>query len=355
MKLARFDIFEYELPLVQPIVTKGHKITSRCGLLVKLSTDLGSIGWGEVAPLPGFSRESLSLAKKDGLKLKTTLIGSELPADLTPEGKGWSRWMLLDDLVPSVRCGLELALWNLQVNEEPRKKVLVNGLLTGSHAEVLRSAREMAESGYKAVKLKVGGQPIDQEIEITWKVREAIGDKVNLRLDANRAWNLDEAVKFGKAVFPCNVEYIEEPTTRPQEVEAFFSRCGVPVALDETLLELSFEALEKQRGIAAVILKPTFLGGFQRALHLAKKAQSLGLQPVVSSCFESGVGILGLARFAAFLSLENVPAGLDTYRWLKTDLLVPMPEMDRGMIEVSLPMESAHVVKMDLLREICDG
>ncbi len=307
MKLARFDIFEYELPLVQPIVTKGQKITSRCGLLVKLSTDSGSVGWGEVAPLPGFSRENLRQAKEETLKLKSALIGRDLPNDLTPSASGSNRWLPPPSLSPSVRCGLGLALWNLDRAEEPRKTVLVNGLLTGSGDEVLRSAREMAESGYKAVKLKVGGQPIDQEIEITWKVREAIGDKVNLRLDANRAWNLDEAVKFGQAVSRCQIEYIEEPTTDPEEFETFFAECGVPVALDETLIDFSIEALEKLRGVKAIVLKPTLLGGFQRGFRLAKKAQELRIRPIVSSCFESGVGILGLARFAAFLSVPLEP------------------------------------------------
>ena len=87
MKVAGFDLFEYELPLTQPIVTKDETLSSRRGFLVKLSTDSGVIGWGEIAPLPGFSRESLASVKQQTLKLKSTLIGSNLPDDLTPEEK----------------------------------------------------------------------------------------------------------------------------------------------------------------------------------------------------------------------------------------------------------------------------
>ena len=110
MKLAGFDLFEYELPLTQPIVTKDETLSNRRGFLIKLSTDSGVIGWGEIAPLPGFSRENLSSVKQQTLKLKSTLIGSNLPDDLTPRGKGWSHWKLPDDLAPSVRCGLELTV-----------------------------------------------------------------------------------------------------------------------------------------------------------------------------------------------------------------------------------------------------
>lgn len=355
MKLVGFDIFEYELPLLQPVAAKGHELTSRRGLLIKLSSDLDSVGWGEIAPLPGFSRESLAQAKQETLRLKSALIGSALPDDSTPRGKGWSHWRLPSYLAPSVRCGLELAVWNLRPVEEPRRTVLVNGLLAGSREEALHSAHEKVRMDYKAVKLKVGGRPIDEEIEIAWKVRDIIGDRVRFRLDANRAWSLDQAVRFGKAVSPCDIDYIEEPTSDPANLEAFFSECGMYTALDETLLESSIEALEKLRGVKAILLKPTLLGGFQKAYRLSQKAQSLRIQPVVSSCFESGVGILGLARFAAFLSLEYFPAGLDTYRWLKADLLIPMLEMDRGRVEVSLPTESGRELNKDLLREIDNG
>ena len=355
MKVAGFDLFEYELPLTQPIVTKDETLSSRRGFLVRLSTDSGATGWGEIAPLPGLSRESLALVKQQTLKLKSTLIGSNLPDDLTPRGKGWSQWRLPGDLAPSVRCGLELAVWNLDPAKEPRKRVLLNGLLTGDREEVLHGAYEMVRLGYKAVKVKVGGRPMDEAIEITWKVRDTVGDRVRLRLDANRAWSLDQAVKFGKAVFTCDIDYIEEPTADPANLGVFFSECGMPVALDETLSDSPIKALEELRGIKAIILKPTFLGSFQKAHDLAQRARTLGIQPIVSSCFESGIGILGLARFAAYLSLENIPAGLDTYRWLHEDLLSPMLKIDRGRIEVNLPMESAHVVKMDWLREIRDG
>jgi o-succinylbenzoate synthase len=354
MKLAAFDLFEYELPLTQPIVTKEETVSNRRGFLVKLSTDSGASGWGEIAPLPGFSRESLALVKRQSLKLKSTLTGSNLPDDLTPTGKGWSHWRLPGDLAPSVRCGLELAVWNLHPAQEPRKRVLVNGLLTGARDGVLHGAYEMVRLGYKAVKLKVGGRPLDEAIEITWKVRDTVGDRVRLRLDANRAWSLEQAVKFGRAVSTCDIDYIEEPTADPVDLGVFASECGVPVALDETLSDSSVKALEKFRGIKAIILKPTFLGGFQKAYDLAQRARHLGIQPIVSACFESGIGILGLARFATYLSLENIPVGLDTYRWLHADLLSPMLKINRGTIEMSLPMESAHVVKMDLLREIRD-
>jgi O-succinylbenzoate synthase len=354
MKLAGFDLFEYELPLTQPIVTRDETLSSRRGFLVKLSTDSGATGWGEIAPLPGFSRESLALVKQQTLQLKSTLIGSNLPDDLSPRGKGWSHWRLPGDLAPSVRCGLELAVWNFDLAKEPRKRVLVNGLLTGDRDEVLHGAYEMVRLGYKAVKVKVGGRPIDEAIEITWKARDTVGDRVRLRLDANRAWSLDQAVKFGKAVFTCDVDYIEEPTADPVDLGVFSSECGVPIALDETLSDSPIKALEGYRGIKAIILKPTLLGGFQKAYDLAQRGRNLGIQPIVSACFESGIGILGLARFATYLSLENIPSGLDTYRWLQADLLSPMLKINRGTIEMSLPMESAHVVKMDGLREIRD-
>ena len=349
MKLAGFDLYEYDLPLTSRMTTESRARLSRRGFVLRLTSDSGETGWGEIAPLPGVSREGLVRAAEELRGLKDALSGAELH-DWSPAAPAWRA--LAGPISPSVCCGLELALWNLGAPQESAATVLVNGLLAGAADRVLRSARQMAAAGYRAVKLKVGMRPIKEEIELVAKTRDILGETIDLRLDANRRWRLGEAVAFAQAVSRYDIAYVEEPTADPREFGAFFSESGVPVALDETLIDSGLDHIESLRGIRAFVLKPTLLGGFHAAYGLAIKARSLNIQPVVSACYESGIGILGLARFTSFLSPTHLPAGLDTYQWLKTDLLVPRLSMNNGQLEIRSSLDSAPRVNENLLRRV---
>jgi O-succinylbenzoate synthase len=95
----------------------------------------------------------------------------------------------------------------------------------------------------------------------------------------------------------------------------------VPVALDESLVGMEPEDLEENRYARAVVLKPTLLGGISRTLRMAEHALRLGMTPVLSSAYESGVGTTALVALAAGIGERPIPAGLDTYRVLAEDVL----------------------------------
>ena len=81
MKLSGFDLFRYSIPLAQTVVLKNSTIHRREGLLLKLSGSDGSEGWGESAPLPGFSRESLGESAAQLRRLAESMTGQDLTDD----------------------------------------------------------------------------------------------------------------------------------------------------------------------------------------------------------------------------------------------------------------------------------
>ena len=111
-------------------------------------------------------------------------------------------------------------------------------------------------------------------------------------------------------------EYVEEPLADPGTVPDLIHEFGVPVALDESLIGLEPEDLEEHRYARAVVLKPTLLGGISRTLRTAERALRLGMTPVISSAYESGVGTAALVALAAGVGECPAAAGLDTYRML---------------------------------------
>ena len=106
----------------------------------------------------------------------------------------------------------------------------------------------------------------------------------------------------------------------------------MPVALDESLVGMPPEALQDHGYARAVVLKPTLLGGISPTLRLANRAKELGITPVISSAYETGVGALGLIALAA--GVGEIPAGLDTYRRLAEDVLDPRPYLTSARIDV---------------------
>ncbi|MDE0342293.1 MAG: o-succinylbenzoate synthase [Deltaproteobacteria bacterium] len=359
MTISSCRIFRYRLPLVGPLPLAGGVIHEREGLLVRLESDSGAWGWGDAAPLPRFSREGIDEAAAEAM----AWAGSLRDGHFEPRDDGlesWPEWASAA-VSPSVRFGLETALSNLVRRMEDGAaaelagfdgSVPVNGLLAGSREQVLADARRLRDGGCRAVKLKVGSRAVAEDVELTRAVREVLGDSVGLRLDANRSWSLEQAVAFGRDMGSAGIEYLEEPLREAARLRELFDATGIPVALDESLLELRPEELEGRREVGAVVLKPTLLGGLARAKEWAVRATALNISPVVSSCFESGVGLLALAEFAWDFTRDSVPAGLDTYRWLGADVVAPRISFRPGAFEWDNATARAHRIDRSRLSEI---
>ncbi len=346
MEIVSCRLFRYDLPLVAPIEIKRSPINTRSGLLIRLEDQHHNVGWGEIAPLAGMSHETLDQAQQQIVAMHGSIAGSTLADGLFALNNDRSLLLALDHCVPSVRWGVEQALWNLHASSfgvplhyslasQPHEKVAINGLLTGTPDDILEQAQRMREEGYRAIKLKVGRQPIEKEITLVHQVRAIIGDAIELRLDANRAWEWDAAMRFSEAIADCAIVYIEEPLVDPVLLPRFMRSSPVPVALDETLSEVSDDQVDRYNGVAAFVIKPSLLGGINAALQMAHTAERVGAVAIFSSLFETGLTIITLAQLAATLE-HDAPSGLDTYRWLESDVLTPRLRMNRGSLDLTL-------------------
>ena len=357
MKLARFDLYRYSLPFYRPLTLGDITLFQREGILLRLSSDDGSEGWGEAAPLRGFSMESQDEAASQLRRLAASMIGHEVKDDCVDPYGGIGRQ--LNRGAPSVRFGFELAVWNLYgdssgrtlpevVTPSPRLVVPVNGLLAGSPAEVLEEARRMRDAGYSSIKLKVGTRTVAEDAALVRALGEELGEGISLRLDANRAWGYEEAAEFVGGTAGMRFEYIEEPLADPARLPGLAREFGVPVALDESLVGMEPERVEETFAVAFV-LKPTLFGGISRTLRMAGRALRLGVTPVISSAYESGVGTAALLALAAGIGDRAVPAGLDTYRRLVADVLVSPLDLSAPSVRVREANDASRRVDVSRL------
>ena len=356
MRISGFDLYRYDLALSEPVTLKDATLHRRQGALIRLTADDGSEGWGEAAPLPNFSPESLEDTTEQLRAIASTSSGRETSANFSKPDA--TPFIELTSVTPSGRFGLEVALLNLLsahhgktlpelLGDDPAKAVQTSGLISGSVEKALAEASALVGEGYRVVKLKVGRRSVSEDAQIVRRVGEILGRVVALRLDANRAWGFDEALEFARMISGTRVEYIEEPLAAPARLAELARGWGLPVALDESLVGMKPEDLGLHAYARAVVLKPTLLGGVSRVLDLAEAAKTLGMVPVLSSSYEAGVGIGALVALAAVVGEE--PAGLDTYRALAKDVLgAPLP-LPAPTVAVREAMEAARVVDVGRL------
>jgi O-succinylbenzoate synthase len=355
MRVVRHALHAYRLPLREPVTLGRTRIEEREGLLLRLEAGDGAVGWGDAAPLPGFSREFLFDVHLELDAFAGALCGRDLDPHAAADPH--SRLHAALDkarLKPSARYALDLALWDLAaqatgrslahaLHPDPVATLPTAALVTEPPPLALVEAARLAEAGYPALKLKVGRGALREEVALVRGVRERVGEGVALRLDANRAWTEAEGRLFAAEIAPAEVDYVEEPLRDPSLLQALWHDGQLPIALDETLAEPGgAEAL--QGWVAAAVLKPTLLGGVAATLRWAERARAAGVRAVLSAAFESGVGLRGVAALAAATGGE--PAGLDPYRRLASDVLAAPLPLDRPLVDV--PALLAHPLEVRL-------
>jgi len=362
MIITRFDIYEYSLPLVSPFFVCGAEINERKGLILHICSDEGGDGFGEIAPLPGMSEESFDEALMQLNQIKQAFINQEIPEKVEKLNGQFAKWLDVFELKPSVQFGLEMAVMNLMANlknkslnifisKSHHEKISINGLLQGDADQVVNDAKKLIQSGFSAMKLKVGSDDIDHDVKKVQLVNKAINGKALLHLDANKAWELDQAIEFGQKIGCMSVDYIEEPLKDHHDIINFFEATTIPSALDESLVNFNLDDLNELEGVDVLVLKPSILGGIEKTWMIIQRAQVLALSTVISSAFESGVGLITLAELAGSYA-RDYPAGLDTLKWFKQDILNDAFQINKGKIDITNQKLTPERINFNLLEAV---
>lgn len=288
---------------------------TRHGFYVHLVTEEGSIGSAEIAPFPSLSLETTKEALEQ-LQAKKEQI---LKLDWTEDTLLQQLFEL--NLFASSRFGLESALYAL-LKPIPSFRVSTSALLMGSPQQILQQANLRKKEGFYSAKLKIGHLKFQEAKDLIEELKEIF----SLRIDVNRAWTTSDSLRFFSQ-FPLGTfEYVEEPFQNPKDLSVF----PHPLAVDESFpSSLSLKELEALPTLKALIYKPTIQGGFLDCFPLYTFATQRGISFVLSSSFESPLGLTHIASLAHRLAL-NVPIGIGTYHYLD-------PSIDKKGISFSGP------------------
>ena len=357
MRILDFNMKRYDIPLVKPIIINNQKLHHRSGVIIFLTTSSGLIGYGEAAPLPYFHKENLDEVISQLAQLKNTISNLKVSSELLAFDGGLSD-LLSINIFPSVRFAIETAIFNLLIQQDRNfsgsktADIGVNGLAMGNTDDLVSEVDSLLKQGYFSIKIKIGKRPLEEDIKIIQALQKITTGKAILRLDANRSWQLEEAVTFGTRISPGGIEYIEEPTKSIEGHIAFFKKTKIPIALDETLAEKVYDNIKDVEHIKAFVLKPSIIGGFERTAQLVRFAQKNNITPVISSTFQSSIALKAMAIFAAKMGITNTPIGLDTLKWFAEDLPVNPLKIKNGKINIQRILKDPAELRMDLLKDI---
>lgn len=260
--------------------------------------------WGEASPLEGWSRDNL----------EDVLMGLKVnPINFSP-ALGFAK----------------------EARSFSSLSVPICSLLAGNSQQILHEAESLVNQGVRHAKLKVKNIPLKEAILLINQLTKSFV----LRLDFNRCLNLDDALLLAENIDLSKIDFFEEPLKNPKELLDF----PYPIALDECLREKEHLGLCSLEQVKALVLKPTMLGGIEKCKEWACWKKSI----VLSSSFESGIGIFQIMQLASEFTDLLAPLGLDTYRYLEEDLLEEPLRYEAGFMHTP----NRFAIKQHLLESV---
>ena len=363
LRLDKITLLRYTLGFKGTVVIGGGSVEQRQGLLIGLRSG-SHIAWTEASPLPGFSQESLQEIEEALISWSESLRLHPQVLRLTGTGDIVNTGLKPLPSHPALHFGLSSALVSLITQKlrishaelwglDHRAAIPVNALIDGPPLSWLQQGRERMTQDYRSLKVKVGRQEIKNELAGVFSLARKLRKDISLRLDANRAWSFEEACDFCQQIEPLNIEYIEEPLRDPAGLERLHAETGIPIALDETLQQ-AFRPENRYKvpesGIAAWILKPTLLGDLTLLTSMADMARRRDVKCVLTSSFESDIGVRVLAELSSVLS-PGMTCGLGTLRYFQDHLTSDSEVLDQPVIQLSNlslepSLDKTHVAKV---------
>jgi D-galactarolactone cycloisomerase len=333
MKIVDVRAHILEAPLSQPFSYSRAWYSTRTALIVEITTDKGLVGWGEC-----YGPARINAAVVEAMKplllgedpFRTEWLWHEIYARFRDPGQKGS---IIQGL-----SGIDIALWDIKGKglDEPVHRLIggpirteVSAYATGLYRResgrpedyLAEEAAHYIADGFAAVKLKVG-YGVEEDLRTIRAVRDAIGTKIGLMIDANHAYDAVAAIRLGRRAEPHDIGWFEEPVPPEdiaghQEVRAALT---IPVASGECeFTRFGFRELITTRAVDIVQPDTCSAGGISECKKIADMALAYGLR-YVPHVWGSGVALAAALQLLAVLPSLTPPS---------LNPLEPMLEFDR--------------------------
>jgi len=302
MKITNIQTKVLKAPLKTPFITSLRRVDTLEDLVVIIECDDGSIGYGEGAPTPQITGETLGSMVATIEYIKPHIIGREIEE--------------FDNIVNTIhslivknttaKSVLEIALYDLKAKSEnlPLYRML-GGTQTKFSTDITISMGEIdkmiADShnavalGYDTLKIKIGDNP-KKDVERVVAIHDALDKNIKLRLDANQGWSAQESVTLLHALEKQEIiaEFIEQPVAADdiEGLKYIKQRVQTPLLADESIFSLKdARRLLEMQAIDYVNIKLAKTAGISQALALADLSKEFGVKCMIGCMLEGPISV----------------------------------------------------------------
>lgn len=338
------DVRVVELPLRKQWKIALYAAKTRAHAVVRVRTEDGVVGYGEVSPSPAFMGETGYTAELAIKKyLAPAIVGQDIFAidavhdamDAAIYGNFAAKSAIDIALYDCMGKTLGVPVYQLLGGKVREQAALSWVIGMQDLAGSIEEARQHVDLGYKVIKIKVGNSP-EQDYAAVKGIREALGDKAILRLDANQGYDCRTAAAVFSRLEEFSLESIEQPVRR-WDIEGmkYVRNClRTPVMADESVSSLhDVMTVIRARAAEIVNLKVGKVGGLSVAKKIAAALEIAGLTATAGSNLEVGIGSAASVHFV--LSTANLT--------LPHDMMIGGPLHDRDLITSGLTVRDGCV------------
>jgi o-succinylbenzoate synthase len=252
---------------------------------------------------------------------------------------------------PSIQFGVEMAFKSLASDDAfnlfpsefttGEKAIPINGLIwMGTNEFMKEQISEKIEEGFSCIKMKIGAIDFKSELDLLQSMRQEFSaSEIEIRVDANGAFSASEALEKLKRLSDLDLHSIEQPIKQGQwqEMARLCEDSPLAIALDEELIGVFSEerkvALLQTINPQYIILKPSFIGGFQGTDTWISLAEGNDIDWWVTSALESNIGLNAISQYT-FTKNSKLPQGLGTGSLYTNNIPSPL-EIVNGSIRYS--------------------
>jgi o-succinylbenzoate synthase len=302
MKIANIRTTTLKAPLRTPFVTALRRVDALEDLVVIVECDDGSIGYGEGAPTPVITGETMGSMIAAIEYIKPFILGLEIEDFDTILNNIHTR--ILKNT--TAKSALEIALYDLKAKtaKMPLYKMLGGTRTTfntditismGTVDKMISDSLNAVDLGYDALKIKIGEDP-HKDVERIVAIHHALGDHIKLRLDANQGWTAKESVTLLHALEKQGIiaEFIEQPVAA-EDIEGLKyikERVQTPLLADESIFSVKdARRLLEMQAIDYVNIKLAKTAGITQALALADLSKEFGVKCMIGCMLEGPISV----------------------------------------------------------------